>query len=118
MLNENKNGLLENYVSNIHVTFNSWDVRTLKIKILKLKQKIIFTLKDEEIRHKSSVKFLEVHFDKNMTFGTHIRVTVKKATLVVNALRKLLPRVRGPIESKKRLLAAVAMPILCYAAPV
>lgn len=84
----------------------------------KLRQEIRITLEEEEIRHKSSVKYLGVHFDKNFTFGTHIRETVKKATLVGNTLTKLLHRLRWPTESKRRLLDAVAISILFYAAPV
>lgn len=84
----------------------------------KLGEDIVFTLDHMEIVHKPHVKQLGVCFDKNLTFGTHVRKTVERTIVIANALRSLYPRIRGPSDSKRRHLAIVATSTLLYAVPV
>lgn len=83
-----------------------------------LETPMTFEIGEAIITPKHYLKYLGVYIDKNLTFGKHIEMTAKKAETTISALRKLLPRVEGPNESKRRLLGRVAESVMLYAAPV
>ena len=74
-------------------------------------------LRDFRFKPKTQVKYLGVILDQCMTFAAHIQEALGKAQRTVAALRRLMPRTRGPAEGKRRLLATVATSIALYAAP-
>lgn len=90
--------------------------------ILKLRRRlkeINYTMEDiTVVPEKKTVKYLGVVFDSNMIFGKHIKSCCKKAENTVAALRKIMPRVGGPKEKKRRILAYITSSIPTYACPV
>lgn len=65
-----------------------------------------------------SLKYLGVIFDKRLTFAPHFRQVSERAIRLANALGRILPRVGGPSDAKRRLLMSVVNSILLYGAPV
>jgi len=56
-----------------------------------------------EIPIKSSFKYLGIIFDSKLTFREHFQYVDQKISKVNRALFRLLPNLRGPHESKRKL---------------
>lgn len=76
------------------------------------------TIEGFKIPIKSSMKYLGVILDSKLSFEKHFKYINGKATKVNRALRKILPNLRGPHESKHRLYANMIQSIIMYGAPV
>jgi len=63
------------------------------------------------------VRYLGVWLDDRLSFGHHAAETAAKAARKMYALQRLMPRVGGPTESRRRLLAAVVDSTILYGAP-
>lgn len=66
----------------------------------------------------NSIKYLGMHFDKDMRMKSHIIETAKKAGEATKNLSRLMPNIGGPASKKRKVLNAVVNSILLYAAPV
>lgn len=53
---------------------------------------ITFRIGDRDVGPKPTLKYLEVVFDRGLTFLPYLRSMAMKATSTTNALRKLFPR--------------------------
>lgn len=74
-------------------------------------------LGDTAIGFKNSVRYLGVHFDKNMGVGTHCRYLAEKTGSLFNKLRKLSGRDWGlRFRMLSRVYGGVFVPIVAYAA--
>ena len=78
--------------------------------------KIVF--KEHEIEWKKSIKYLGVQLDRRLNFGEHPQIATAKAIHCGAALTRLMPKIRGPRETKRRLVASLVNSELLYAAPV
>jgi hypothetical protein len=74
--------------------------------------------KDHEIHIKKSVRYLGVTLDQGLRGTEHVFSATTKALKAVNDIGRLMPRVRGPGDGKRRLLLTVAQSILLFGAPV
>lgn len=72
----------------------------------------------EKIIEKNNVKYLGVILDKSLKFGAHLEYVAAKAAKTITALSRIMPRVGGPGEQKRRVLQNAAESIILYAAPV
>lgn len=77
-----------------------------------------FKLNEVTIKLKKYLKYLEVTFDKNLTFAECIEEIAQKVSEKVNRLCRLLPRVGGAGEKSRQLLFFVAKSIMLYAVPI
>lgn len=79
---------------------------------------IVFTINGKQFEPKKSVRYLGVTLDEKLNFAEHITWVTNKANKVAAALNRLMPRVGGSSESKRRVLSSVANSIVLYAARV
>ncbi|XP_030768191.1 uncharacterized protein LOC115891768 [Sitophilus oryzae] len=79
---------------------------------------ISFKLLDTTIAPKNAIRYFGVWLDSKLTFGEHINQVIRKAERTLTALCRLMPNIRGPLASKRRILACVAHSQLLYATPV
>lgn len=75
-------------------------------------------MQGHEVATKKSIKYLGVLFDKDMKMRKHVIHSVSRADQVTGKLTRLLPRVKGPRSSKRRVLNLAVESILLYAAPI
>lgn len=75
-------------------------------------------INNTEIEIKKTLKYLGVIMDKNLSFRPHVEHITEKARRTISALDKILPRVAGPSESKRRLYSSVIHSILLYASEI
>lgn len=61
-----------------------------------------------QIDSSKHVKYLGVILDKNGSFGPHIEYAAAKASKAAIALAKLMPNLKGPRYTKRKILAAVS----------
>lgn len=78
---------------------------------------IFFNVLGIDIAPSKAIKYLGVWLDTKLTFGEHISRLVVKAEKTVAALSNLMPKIRGPRASKRRILASVIHSQILYAAP-
>ncbi|KAL4082641.1 hypothetical protein QTP88_029702 [Uroleucon formosanum] len=64
-----------------------------------------------------SVRYLGMTLDQRLTFAPHVDTVAKKAARSAAALARLMPYIRGPDQSKRRLLNTVVDSQLLCAAP-
>jgi len=67
---------------------------------------------------KTSFKYLGIIIDSKLTFNEHFQYIERKITKVTRALCRILPNLRGPHETKRRLYANIIQSIVMYGAPV
>lgn len=79
---------------------------------------IMFNVQGVEIQPTKALKYLGVWLDQKMTFSRHIAETTQKAEKTMTALARLMPNIRGPRSSKRRILVSVVHSQLLYAAPI
>lgn len=75
-------------------------------------------IEGKEIEQKTKIKYLGVILDKNLKFGPHVEYVSEKANKAISALTRIMPRIGGPGEAKRRVLQNVSESIILYAAPV
>lgn len=71
-----------------------------------------------EVQTSQCLKYLGVHFDKDLRMKQHIIETAKKAGEAVRKLSRLMPNTCGPTTSRRKVLNSVVNSIILYAAPV
>lgn len=71
-----------------------------------------------QIKSKTTAKYLGVVFDQGMRMSAHIKSVADKAEKVATNLSRIMPNVRGPQNSKRKMLAAVVYSKLFYGVPV
>lgn len=64
------------------------------------------------------LKYLRVIIDNVWNFNSHFNYMEEKASRVVRALGRLMPNLRGPMESKQKLYYNVVLSIVLYGAPI
>ncbi|KAJ8939102.1 hypothetical protein NQ314_011233 [Rhamnusium bicolor] len=77
-----------------------------------------FLLEGKVIETTDSLKYLGVIIDKGMNFGKHITHAANRASAAATALCRIMPRIEGSSESKRRILSVVTDSILLYASPI
>ena len=75
-------------------------------------------LGENEIEWKKSIRYLGVQLDRRLSFGEHLQIATAKAIQCGAALTRLMPKIVGPREAKRRLVACVVNSKLLYAAPI
>lgn len=75
-------------------------------------------IKGHLISPRSSIKYLGIHIDQRVNFGTHARTVAQKADKATCWLRAIIPNIEGPRYQARRLLAAVPHSMLLYGAPI
>ena len=71
-----------------------------------------------KIHIKKTVKYLGVILDQGLRGTAHVVAASAKALKAVNDVGRLMPRVGGPGEGKRKLLLSVAESILLFGSPV
>lgn len=74
-------------------------------------------IKNNNIKHKTPIKYLGVHLDYRLTFNPHIKETIRKAHFTLKQLYPLLKSPHMTIKNKKLLYTTMIRPILTYASP-
>lgn len=91
----------------------------LLLKGRKRMRKLAIRLNGEIVTHtKRTAKYLGVILDEGMTFVEHVHAVTARAEKATQNLAKILPRLGGAGESRRRLLATVADSVVLYASPV
>lgn len=79
---------------------------------------IPFKVQGEIIWTNEAVKYLGVTLDRKLAFWDHLRQAADKASTRIAALSRIMPNVRGPKPSKRRLLMSTAQSIMLYGAEI
>ena len=79
---------------------------------------ITINVGDEEIKSKKSIKYLGVHFDKDMKMTEHVRRVTARANEVAAKLAILMPNIGGPRASKRRVISSAATSVILYGTPI
>lgn len=66
----------------------------------------------------SQMRYLGIIMDFKLSFLPHFEFVSEKAMKVLRSLTSLMPNLRGPLESKRRLYYNVILSILLYGAPI
>lgn len=77
-----------------------------------------FILEGKKIAIGKKLKYLGMILDSKLSFAEHFRYIQEKVEKVKRALCRLMPNLRGPHESKRRLYAYVVQSIVMYGAPI
>ena len=72
-------------------------------------------LGEHEVEWKKSIKYLGVQLDRRLSFGEHLQIATAKAIQYGAALTRLMPKIGGPSEANRRLVASVVNSKLLYA---
>lgn len=75
-------------------------------------------LEDHLIEPTRTCKYLGVILDQGLTFGPHVDHVTRKAAKATASLSQIMPRMRGPGEHARRLLAGVTTSIVLYASRI
>jgi hypothetical protein len=75
-----------------------------------------FQIGGEEILPATSLKYLGVRMDRAMTFVPHVEEVAAKAEKMVAVLGRIMPNMKGPGSSRRKLLSAVVHSRLLYGA--
>jgi hypothetical protein len=75
-----------------------------------------FQIGGEEILPVTSLKYLGVRMDRAMTFVPHVEEVAAKAEKMVAVLGRIMPNMKGPGSSRRKLLSAVVHSRLLYGA--
>lgn len=67
---------------------------------------------DVVIRPTKCIKYLGIHFDSQMNFGTHVKATAAKADRATAKISRIMPNIGGPSTSKRKVLSGVTHSIL------
>lgn len=70
------------------------------------------------IRPSENMRYLGFELDTRWDFSRHLLLAANKANKAACALTRLMPNLRGPSESKRRLYIAMIHSIMLYGAPV
>lgn len=84
----------------------------------KRRKGISLRLSGQPIQIKETVKYLGFFLDRGLSGKAHIDYIAEKTTRAAHNLVRLMPRVGGPPEESRRLLATVAESMAMYAAPI
>lgn len=80
-------------------------------------RQITVQVEDLQITSKKSAKYLGVVLDENLRMSEHVKYAVAKSDRVIGMLSRIMPNLRGPDNSKRKILASVVYSTLLYAAP-
>lgn len=72
----------------------------------------------EWIKTSNSMKNLGIMLDSRLSFIDHFKYAAQKATKITKALCRLMPNLRGPTQTKRRLYAEVVLSVVLYGAPI
>ena len=122
-------GILELRINDTLWRAKRWlDSRGLKIAPEKTEASLVtdrrsfqypkIALGEHEIEWKKSIKYLGVQLGRRLSFGEHLQIATAKAIQCGAALTRLMPKIGGPREAKRRLVASVVNSKLLYAAPI
>lgn len=78
----------------------------------------IFRVGHTQVKAQESLKYLGLMLDERWSFKDHINYTEEKTTKVIRALGRLMPNLRGPGETKRRLYAYTITSVITYGAPI
>lgn len=71
-----------------------------------------------EIPISTNLKYLGIVLDSRLSFKDHVEMVAKKALGTSTKLARIMPNIKGPGQSTRRLIATVAYAQVLYAAPV
>lgn len=77
-----------------------------------------FVIDRDKVQVVDSFKYLGIILDRRLTFVPHFDYATAKTFRVTGALTGLMPNLRGPCESKRKLYGNVILSVLLYGAPV
>ena len=94
--------------------------KTEAVLIARTKKRVYatFTVNDEKIKTKYTIKYLGVTIDTRMSFKDHLRNAGLKASKVARALAGVMPNIGGPKQPRRLLLASVVYSVILYGAPI
>ena len=78
----------------------------------------IFTVNDEKIKTRDTMKYLGVTIDAQMSFKDHLRNARLKASKVARMLAGIMPNIGGPKQPRWLLLSSVVYSVILYGAPI
>lgn len=84
---------------------------------LKRCKQLNIRLGQHPVKISAHCRYLGVHLDRGLTGRAHTEKVTVKASKVINQILRIMPRLRGASEQKRRLLCSVADAIVTYAAP-
>lgn len=79
---------------------------------------LVVSIGDRDIPVNDSLKYLGIILDGSCSFKNHFRYIEEKASGIIRALWKIMPNLRGPDETKRKLYSHVIHSVLLYGAPV
>lgn len=77
-----------------------------------------FWVRGTKIMMCSKMKYLGIIIDDEWNFREHVLYAAGKTEVVIEALTRIMPNIRGPSEHCRRLYSSVVHSVMMYAAPV
>ncbi|XP_051165709.1 uncharacterized protein LOC127284355 [Leptopilina boulardi] len=79
---------------------------------------IEFDMQGVKIKPGNYIKQLGVWIDKKLTFKEHVNKVLEKAEKTMSVLASLMPNIKGPSASKRKILVSVVHSQILYDVPV
>ena len=110
--------LVSRWMKRNHLQLAPEKTEALYLTGRKRRRGVHLLLDGHPIEIKKKAKYLGVMLDTGLTGNEHIKYIAEKAQKVSRNLARILPRVGGASEGKRRLLASVAESTAMYASPI
>ena len=107
-----------NWLSDHGLSLAAEETEAMVIARTKKRVYATFTVNDEKIKTKDTMKYVGVTIDARMSFKDHLRNTGLKASKVARALAGVMPNIGGPKQPRRLLLAPVVYSVVLYGAPI
>ena len=98
----------------------SFAEKTEAVLISRTKKRVYatFTVNDEKIKTKDTMKYLGVTIDARTSFKDHFRNAGLKVSKVARVLVGIMPNIGGPKQPQRLLLSSVVYSVILYGDPI
>lgn len=123
-VSENESTLMEEMNLALHEIYEEMKKRELELAVEKCEAVMLvgrkkygevkFRIAGHEIVPKDTIKYLGIIFDKGMTFAEHLKQVIAKGARIGQELQRIMPRVGGSSEGKRRIQNSAAESVILY----
>lgn len=78
-------------------------------------KRLEFSFGNHKIQTQQALRYLGVMIDRNLRYSAHAQYVVEKAERSITALKRIMPKIDGPVQRKRRIIALTAESIILYA---
>lgn len=82
------------------------------------RKKVEIHLEETVVKDQDTLRYLGVHLGKNLKMATHVKKIAERAHRAMATIGRLMPRIGGPRERRRRVLSSVSDSIMLYGASI